>query len=422
MVAPHNSFEIGLLRRVIDNLAVREIPVGPITEQMLRDNDFARGKIAPIGLVGILRPGIDAYNQLVERTFVSLPRLERGTSFKRFGEEFFSHVLTAFLGRDPTTVSTADVISISAHLENWFAEHAANRSVFIGCMLSPAHSPPLKVGPVTFTHLDDAKAMLTGEGGHSNGLNDLAEFLANMSEEGAAWLATVDINDCDQQRALELAELGTELALVALQVAAPYLGTKNLSRLNNRRGPVMQRTLSKTNGHYSGGYSNTHPAISIGRGYLGQIATEAAIIIDSVGRCVQSFLNGPPRFRMLEGRWCDAAYWLHQGLAEPMDSIAVAKLETSVEVLFEAKSRKGSQARFLQALDTFFDLGPDDPVRPNSDVTAYGFSKHLVEARSRILHGTLSTLMTRASADRDTLEYLAVTLVRAVAYEISLFG
>jgi hypothetical protein len=92
------------------------------------------------------------------------------------------------------------------------------------------------------------------------------------------------------------------------------------------------------------------------------------------------------------------AYWFHEALAEPIDSIAIAKLETALEVLLRSESSKGSTSRVLTILYCFFGLQPDDPVAPNASLTAKQFAANLVRDRSRILHGTWSTLNARLGA------------------------
>jgi hypothetical protein len=79
----------------------------------------------------------------------------------------------------------------------------------------------------------------------------------------------------------------------------------------------------------------------------------------------------------------DAAYWLHEALAEPIDSIAIAKLETALEVLLRFESSKGSTGCVLTILKCFFDLRPEDLIAPNSALTAKEFAANLVRDRSR---------------------------------------
>jgi hypothetical protein len=94
-----------------------------------------------------------------------------------------------------------------------------------------------------------------------------------------------------------------------------------------------------------------------------------AAILESVGRRVAHFIRQDAKLKKLERAWCDAAYWFHEGLAEPQATIAVAKLETSIEVLFGAGSSKLSKQRLCQAIGAFYGLGPKD--RLPTDPCAY---------------------------------------------------
>ena len=51
-------------------------------------------------------------------------------------------------------------------------------------------------------------------------------------------------------RAMEVAALAVDLALVALQLAAPGLDTRSMARLDARRGMNEQRTISETDGEF----------------------------------------------------------------------------------------------------------------------------------------------------------------------------
>jgi hypothetical protein len=89
-----------------------------------------------------------------------------------------------------------------------------------------------------------------------------------------------------------------------------------------------------------------------------------------------------------------------RGPCGPIDSIAIAKLETAIEVLLRSESSKGSAARVLVILQCFFSLQPEDPVAPGSTLTAKQFAANLVRDRSRTLYGTWSTLNARLGHSR----------------------
>ena len=107
-----------------------------------------------------------------------------------------------------------------------------------------------------------------------------------------------------------------------------------------------------------------------------------------------------------------------RSIAEPLNSIAVAKLETALEVLLKAESASGSEKRMLMMLETFYDLKPDDPVRDGATISAKQFARGLVRDRSRVLHGTWSTLNSRLASNRDGLEDFVAAVVRRAALEL----
>ena len=360
---------------------------------------------------------MEPFAQLSETMFGSSARIARGTAFAHYQEELFDH-LFRYRGRSSDTIGSDDVRALQRHLEEWFDGRAATRTIFIPCMITPAASSRIDIGPVAFLYIDDVRSGAFYPRDGTPWHADFDGLLKQMVEEQAHWLAVVEIEDCDQDRAHELAALSVDLAIVAFQLAEPYLDTRTMSRLAVRRGPNVRRQLSLSNGRFAGGFSNMHSGLSIGKGYLGHIVSQKPRLFDAVGNRVGAFVAGTADLGGLERAWCDAAYWLHEGLAEPVDSIAVAKLETSLEVLLHAESTRGSTRRILLALDTFFGLASEDPISEHASTTAKQFAAAFVRDRSEVLHGTASTLNARLSASRDSLEHVAITLIRAFAMEL----
>jgi hypothetical protein len=413
--------EIGLLRGIVQNLATRPLPKGKMTDGILRDEGLATAQQRAEGLVGILRPGIEQFTQLSEMIFSRSPNIERGTAFATYQDEFFNILISDYLGRDSNSICDVDALAVEKHLADWFAKRAATRTIFVPCMIAPSRSPRFSVGPISFIFIEDvANSEYYPRTNASRELaaNEFSRLLDAMRKERAHWLAIVEVVDCDQERAIEIGDLAVDLAIVALQLAAPYMTTKNMSRLATRRGPGMQLTLSVSDGQFSYGWSNKEPGISMGDGCLGQILLKTAPLITAVGNCIRSFTTGSYRLQKLEQAWCDSAYWLHQGLAEPLDSIAVAKLETAIEVLLCAVNSSGSQSRMVAALETFYGLKADAPINLHTQTTARQFAKRIAGDRSKVLHGAWSTLNGRYGFNRDGLEKFAVTVARASVLEL----
>ena len=65
---------------------------------------------------------------------------------------------------------------------------------------------------------------------------------------------------------------------------------------------------------------------------------ETQPVISAVGHVVKSFASGNYRLPKLERAWCDPAYGIRESLFDPIDSLAVTKLETALEVLICAEN------------------------------------------------------------------------------------
>ncbi len=340
------------LKTTVRNLARRPVTAGPLTEDLLRAHGMARGQMRPDGIVGILADGIEAFERLCDAILDKKPRVERGTRYLTYQQELFSFLLSEYLEAEPDRIDAGDVAKVEAHIDEWFEQRTGQHLIPIPCFLSPAPSPRFLIGSVEFLFIEEVpkSAYYLDAAADALGLHDFDALLEQMRSERAHWLGVVEIEACDRERSQDLADLAVDLAIVAVQLAQPYLDTKTMSRLSNRRGAGMDITLSRSQGGYSAGRSSNIPGAAIGHGYLGKIVNDGKPIMDAVGARVRSFTTGVFRLPVIEQAWCDAAYWLREGLAERIDSIAVAKLETSLEVFLAAESSRGSEARLLEMM------------------------------------------------------------------------
>lgn len=87
------------------------------------------------------------------------------------------------------------------------------------------------------------------------------------------------------------------------------------------------------------------------------------------------------------------------------------KFETAIESLLRTKRNTGSGERMKQAIRLLTGLNPKDvlPGSPNRNVESY--AKSLAEARSQVLHGTISTLADEVGEERHALAWLARMLL-----------
>lgn len=248
-------------------------------------------------------------------------------------------------------------------------------------------------------------------------------MLASMKASRAHWLACVSVEHCDRQRGEEIGALAADLAIAGIQLALPLVwDTRRMSRLDVRRGEAPAQTISRSGRSYSVSYSNLDAGLPIGPGTMAEALQKAAPVIEAVGKCVTSFATGRFRLPNLERAWCDAAYWLHEALAETSAAIAFAKLETALEVLARAESTSGSGSRIELILSAFYSLSPNDMLTSESTTTAKQFAKGIVQDRSRILHGTWSTLNPRLGMDRQGMEQFVIEVIRRAAVELEAYA
>lgn len=144
-------------------------------------------------------------------------------------------------------------------------------------------------------------------------------------------------------------------------------------------------------------------------------------VLVSAGKSIGTFLTGLCGLTTLRQAWCDGAYWFHEALMEPLGTVASTKFETAVEALLRAESTTGSEARIKTAVEALTGLAPKDLLPGSSTLTVEKFAKELVAARSRVLHGTLSTLLADVTAERDSLARLARDLLLLLAVHLDAF-
>ena len=415
--------ELGLLRVVVGGAEKRAIHIHDATSDYLRSEGMVWALPSSSGVVVLTRDARDAFDDLMAALVKECAGLDRGIAFRRIGREIFK-MIESHIGSAPALLRSDDVAGLAAQLGKWFQQEAEPREVFVPCAVSPWPAPEFAIGPVRFIYMDDVpRTDFYPPHADSMRRRDFDKMLERMKSERAHWLAQISVEGCDRERGEEIGALAADLAIVTLQLALPTSwNTRNMSRLDARRGGANSQTLSRTATTDCGGHSTHDAGLTIGHGAMQDILRTCAPLVDAVGRCVTAFANGRFTVPRLEQAWCDAAYWYHEALAERIDSIAVVKLETSLEVLLRSTSTKGSQSRIRSVLEAFFGLRPEDPVVPGSPTTAEDFAKSLVGDRSQILHGTMSTLQPHIGIDRNGLEEFVASVLRRAVIELAGYG
>jgi hypothetical protein len=422
-VAQDYSKELGLLRTIVRGMEARSVPTGQITHEYLRAERMALAHPVGDGVIVLNRAATDAFDDLSHSLVTRSSGMERGATFESVRSDLLN-VLADYVGRDAASMSADTVATLHTHLEQWFSQRAASRQIFIPCAISPWMAERFSIGPVLFMYVDDvARSEFYPSSDDWISRDAFDHMLASMKASRAHWLTCVSVEHCDRQRGEEIGELAADLAIVGLQLALPLVwDTRGMSRLNVRRGEAQAQTISRSGPSYSVCYSNLDAGLPIGPGTMAEAIQRAAPVIEAVGKCVTSFATGQFRLPNLERAWCDAAYWLHEALAETSDAIAVAKLETALELLVRTESTSGSGSRIELILSAFYSLSPNDMVASESTTTAKQFAKGIVQDRSRILHGTWSTLNPRLGVNRRGTEQFVVEVIRRAAVELEAYS
>jgi hypothetical protein len=417
----HDAHIVGLLRTLAPGVEVLpEVPPQRLTQDYLRAQDIAFAQPIQGGLIVVRQFAAQAYTDLLVSLNRRSPAMERGIVAADIRREL-SIFLAGHVPREAASLGSIDVAHLHRHFDEWFGRLAVPCRVFVTCVISRWKAPRFSIGPAEFVFIDDIeRTEFYPSPDDPFGRSELDDLVELMRQGGANWLARISIEGCERQRAKQLADIATDLAIVAVQLTVPY--TAGIGRLYAHRGTPMKLTLCEAEGRFYKDHSWDAPGQLIGTGALNYFLTMNEAIVSSVGDRVRSFSTGRFRLHRLELAWCDAAYWFHEALSEINEAIAVTKLETALEVLMCAGSSKGSQARIEAILEAFYDLGRDDPVHDATTTTAKRFAKEFVEGRSRVLHGTESTLLSRRSHDWEgAVEFVRSVLARA-AVEIGTYS
>jgi hypothetical protein len=389
-----------------------------MTETDLRSLGLIRARIGPAGIIGIRSEAAAAVSEIAESIFDD-PRYQRGATFEAVLNELFDVIVSAF--GDKPNIEPADVTFIETKISDWLREQIAVHEFYIPCFVSAWPAPSFSIGPVRFTHVQEFSEAMKAQTPAAIFDLTFGDVFQQMGTVAANWIAAVQVDGCTKDRAQEIADLAVDVALTGLQLCIEHRA-QHIARMTGRTMPVFRKAISRSAGVLSGAGTNSQPGLAFGPHGLQPLLIKARPILDSVSSRVQAFVTGSGSFNELEQAWSDAAYWFHEGLAEPLDTIAVAKLETALEVLLRSESTKGSKARVVKAICVFYGKRPDDFINPQSQVTVEQFAQAFVRDRSRILHGTWSTLTHSLRGNRPSLTMLVRDLLALYTLALDQFA
>jgi hypothetical protein len=398
--------KLDYLIHIVENIERRQLLPGTVNVDQFQG--LLQGKFTPTcEIVGIRQEAKKSLPKLVEEFFNESNEIQRGTNFNDLLQVIMNVIFDDFVERKANTLTEADVANIKNKISIWFKQNSTSLTAFVPCVITIFPGASFSIGPVKF---DFISQFMANEQANASILQNLP---ANMNSTGASWIATVVVSGCVRNRALEFADLAVDLALVGLQLVFPIDSAERIARMNGKNLPIFKSTYYRTNGRMSGSNQNQHPTLGLGQGWIEKIVFDGREILNSVGHRMDAYLSDTKKLPKLEQAWCDGAYWYHEGLAEPLETIAVTKLETAIDVLFHSESTSKTKQRLLQAMKLVYKLTPDQFINKDQTITVKGFVEGLIRDRSRILHGTWSTLMTNMRESRPNLMFLARDFLRA---------
>lgn len=402
------------LKTLAQGLRDVQMPQGTPDPARWRDSlGLARSRMtyATHQVVGLTPDGLLATARLSDSIRASDPALRRGTTAKAHLEQLVEFVLD----RTAVLTSGADeshLASLTSDLLAWFASASKERTHLVPCTIIPRPAAPFAIGPIRFkslSHIELSDLSLPQGADVEFALGSLPRM---MADRAANWVAFVTVPAAEPERSAEIANCAADVAIAGLQLILGGETLRNAARISGRTLPPFIASVSLADGNVSTGTRNIMPGLAVSPAQLEHGLQAAAPFISSVGNRLAAYLAvSPTRLPSLQQAWCDAAFWYHQAIAEPLATVGVAMLEVSLENLFAAGNSSGSSKRIRKTLEAVFGVKPSSPLFQQSPITMEQFVESVVKARSRILHGTWSTLADDLPVTPDELSPIARDLL-----------
>jgi hypothetical protein len=423
-------------RKLIES-ALENFVITPVSETMLVNDQvqqwlkkydiaFATDWLPTREARGFKQDGVSSLIELTSILRREEPTYRRGMRPERLAADIAHSITSVFQDRFALIPTPNDVVAVEQEVRRRFAAKTVACTHCIPCRIIPEHASSFSVGPVEFYSKEDLikrENLSSGNPLKELSYGPLLEFMKNQS---AYWVADVTVEGFDEIAGLERANIAIDLALTAVQIAIQPYYSRDMARPTGRTLPSAIGSVTKVGGHARFGSQRRDPGLGFSAGAFDQFLSNTAPILASIGNRVGAYIADSAMLPKLDQSWSDAAYWLREGLTEPLDTVAITKLETAIEVLLCAESSKKSGPRLESAFSAFYGLFPESPYPPGSTRRVKDIVKAIVESRSRILHGTLSTLTADSLATDDhggrrLLEFLCMDLVATFSLRLDAY-
>ena len=333
----------------------------------------------------------------------------RGVALNAMCNVVAQAIVKQFRGRSGEEAQPSDLADLKRVVEGWFSNEAASRRHLVPCTILPSRARSFNFGPVRFFHVSEFDPKDYGLASVESACDVyFGPFLKMMDDHAASWLAEISVEGCEKNRSVEVASLAVDVALGGLKLVVPPDVGRFMARISARTMPAFRGSFAVTDAAVETGVANLQPGHDLPAEYFEACLDSASTEIEAMGRLIDAYLFQDKDLPKLEQAWCNATYWFHEGMMEPLDTVAMVKLETAIENLFSAANAAKSKQRMRDALKSMFGIDEAETVAPSSDLTYKKLVDDIVTMRSRVLHGTWPTLPGRdSSVSRSALEDVA---------------
>ena len=318
-------------------------------------------------------------------------------------------IVKQFRGRSGEEARASDLTELKRQVDTWFSNAAVSRRHLVPCTILPSSARAFEFGPIRFFHASEFNPKDYDLPAADSGIDVFVGPLTRMMRDhSACWLAEVSVDGCERNRSAEIAGLTVDVALGGLKLVVPPAYGRLMARISARTMPAFRGSFAVTATGVEPGGANLQPGHGLPAESFEGFVDTASAQIAVMGRLLDAYLSRDGDLPKLEQAWCNAAYWFHEGMSEPLDTVAMVKLETAIENLFSVESATGSKKRMREGLKSMFGIEETEKFATSPDLTYKKLVDDIVSIRSRVLHGTWPPLLGRDPAiSRSTLEDIA---------------
>ena len=332
-----------------------------------------------------------------------------GVSLNAMRDAVAKTVMEMFRTRSADEANAEDLARLKRTVEAQFVEATVTRRHLVPCTIFPWSASSIEFGPVRFFHQSALDPKDYGLAAIKGGVEAYFGPLSRMmAKHEASWLAEVSVGGCERERSTEIAGLAVDVALGGLQLVVPVAYGRDIARITARTLPAYRGSFAVMDTEVEAGFKRRQPGLGLSADDFDGFIAAASAEIEAMGRFIEAYLSGRGNLPRLRRAWCNAVYWFHEGMSEPLETVATVKLETAIENLFLAESTAKAKRRMLEGLEGMLGVSASDKASPLSDVTFRKLVDVIAKTRSSVLHGTSPTLPGRDSGvDRSLVEGMA---------------